>query len=114
MPNCQDKSPKSVFGIVGKVELSRFWEQELAWREFDQQALFHSLSSPMGRIGPVEVVPLGERPGALSGVVRWADGHADHRCGNATAQRELLDAQPLPDVRRLLFGEGPHLWLALG
>ena len=63
------------------------WEQELAWREFYQQALFHFPELAEGPYRPpVAPVPLGQPSGPLRSLVRGPHGHADHRCGDAQAQ----------------------------
>jgi deoxyribodipyrimidine photo-lyase len=90
------------------------WEQELGWREFYQQALFHFPELADGPTASSGAASPGRttRTGSTSG--RRADRHADHRCRHAPAQPDRLDAQPLPHDRGLLSGQRSDLRLALG
>ncbi len=91
------------------------WEQELAWREFYQQALFHFPELAEGPYRPQwRHFPWRERPRPPGGLAAGPHRGADRGRGDAPAERERLDAQPLPHDRGLLPGEGPDLRLAAG
>ena len=61
------------------------WEQELGWREFYQQALFHFRNWPMAPTASSAASP--GRTTANGSTSGGADRHADHRRGDASVNQ---------------------------